>query len=103
MFEFYEEINLGKVTCFRLLKVQQRIFIASMALFHFTSNSWDFKNDMLFWLREQILPADRKEFGMDGIEYTDEKQFYISAKKGASVYLLKEPEDKTRAKKHYRR
>jgi hypothetical protein len=99
----FVKIILVKVIYFRLLKLQQRIFVASMAVFHFTCNSWEFKDDMMMWLREEIHPADKNEFGIDGIEYTDEKQFLIAAIKGASVYLLKEPEDKTQARRHCRR
>jgi hypothetical protein len=86
-----------------LLKLQRRIFIASIALFHFTSNSWEFKNDRMLWLREQILPSDKKQFCIDDVEYVDEKQFYMAATNAASIYLLKESEDKTQARKHYTR
>jgi hypothetical protein len=74
-----------------------------MALFPFTSNSWDFKHDMMLWLREQILPPDRNEFGVGNIEYTDIREFFFSAASRGSFYLLKEPEDRTQARIHYRR
>lgn len=102
-FEFCDEENSGKLTCFRLLKLQKRVFMASIALSHFTTRSWEFNNDKMFWLREQILPCDKKAFGLDDIEYTDDKEFYMASKKGATVYLLKECADETRARKHYTR
>jgi hypothetical protein len=74
-----------------------------MALFPFASNSWEFKHDTMLWLREQILPADKNEFNVNDIENTDEKEFFISATKGALIYLLKEPEDRTQAGRLYRR
>jgi hypothetical protein len=40
---------------------------------------------------------------MKGIEYTDEKVFFAFATKGALVYLLKEPEDRTQARRLYTR
>jgi hypothetical protein len=54
-------------------------------------------------LRDRILPPDRNEFGLGDIEYTDERKFFAAAAKGASFYLLKEPEDRTQARRHYRR
>ncbi|PNF40527.1 hypothetical protein B7P43_G08166 [Cryptotermes secundus] len=85
-----------------LLRIQKRIFLASMALFHFASNSWYLKNDMMLWLIDQVLPAD-KEFQMKEIHNVDVKEYFTSATKGALVYLLKEPEDRTQARRIYTR
>jgi hypothetical protein len=74
-----------------------------MALFYFVTNTWEFKNDRMFWLREQILPADENEFPMKNIENTDVKEFFTAATKGGLVHLLKESEDRTQARKFYRR
>jgi hypothetical protein len=97
------EVNSGNLFSFRMLRLQRRIFSATIALFHFTSKSWDFKNNKMLWLREQILPSDKKDFGIDGAENIDIKQYFTVATNAAAVYLLKESKDKTHARKHYTR
>lgn len=102
-FEFCDEVTGRKLTSFRLLKLQRRIFIASVALFYFATNTWQFKNDKMLWLRDRMHSSDKEEFGFDGVEEFDNKEFFMNATKAASVYLLKEPADKTHARKHYAR
>ncbi|XP_023727642.1 putative fatty acyl-CoA reductase CG5065 isoform X2 [Cryptotermes secundus] len=51
---------------------------------------------------DQVLAAD-KEFQLKGVEYADEKEVFASATKGALVYLLKEPEDRTQARRLHTR
>jgi hypothetical protein len=97
------EVNSGNLFSFRMLRLQRRIFSASIALFHFTSNSWEFKNNKMLWLREQILPSEKKEFGTYDFENTDLKQYFTVGTNAAALYLLKESKDRTHARKHYTR
>jgi hypothetical protein len=89
--------------CFRLLRIQRRIFSASIAFLHFTSNTWEFKNSNMLWLSEQILPSDKDDFGIDGFKNVDVKQYCKVFTNAAAVYLLKESENRTHARKHYTR
>jgi hypothetical protein len=57
----------------------------------------------MLWLSEQILPSDKKDFGIDSIENIDIKHYFTVGTCAAAVYLLKESKDKTHARKHYTR
>ncbi|PSN39593.1 Fatty acyl-CoA reductase 1 [Blattella germanica] len=73
-----------------LLRLHRRIFSAQMALHFFVKNTWLFRNENMFKLRDTIEGNDRIEFDIDGIEYSDDIEYFRTAMYGARTYLMKE-------------
>jgi hypothetical protein len=69
---------------------------------HFTSNSWDFKNNSLLTLKQNLHPSYREAFDMDISElgYSD---YLINSYVGFRRFLLKEaPYATPQTRRHYR-
>ena len=61
-----------------------------MALSYFTLNSWNFKNDKILWLQEQV-PEDDKAFSLLETKDFDVDLFIAHSLYGVYQYLLKVP------------
>lgn len=94
----------GNFYCCRLVKLHRKIYTASLNLAYFTTKMWEFKNNRMFWLSEQLHPNDYKDFSFDNIKDIDIKQFYRNAYYGARTYILKDsPERRPQARTNYKR
>jgi len=91
---------LGKICfCYRLAKIQRKIFIAFNALSYFTLNSWNFKNEKMISLQKQV-PEDDKPFLLDEIDDIDPLEFMTISIIGGYRYLLRTPTYNVKAKEH---
>lgn len=87
----------------RLLPLQQKIYVMTMALAYFTTKTWKFENSNFLGLIEKIPVSDRKEFDYD-FEDVDSKDFIINATIGSQKYLFNVDHERMPiAKKVYQR
>lgn len=87
-----------------LLNIQRKLYRAVKAVKYFSSQSWEFRNNNLQLLRQNLLPADTKEFNMDDFELIDFKQFFSDTLEVVRQVILKEPPRTTpEGWTHYRR
>uniref|UniRef100_A0A2H8TGL7 Fatty acyl-CoA reductase n=2 Tax=Melanaphis sacchari TaxID=742174 RepID=A0A2H8TGL7_9HEMI len=87
----------------RLLPLQQKIYVVTMALSYFTTKTWKFDNSNFLGLIDKIPDVDRKEFDYDfkDVDITD---FIRNAAIGSQKYLFNVDETKLPyAKKLYNR
>ncbi|CAI6356237.1 unnamed protein product [Macrosiphum euphorbiae] len=77
----------------RLLPLQQKIYVVSMALSYFTTKSWKFENSNFLGLIDKIPDADRKEFDYD-FKDIDITEFIKNATIGSQKYLFNVDESK---------
>lgn len=74
--------------CFRrLLHLQQKIYVITMALSYFTTKTWTFENSNFLALIDKITEEDRKEFNYD-FKDVDILQFFRNATIGSQKYLF---------------
>lgn len=71
----------------RLLPIQQKIYMVSLALSYFTTKSWRFENTNFLKLIDKIPDDDRKEFDYD-FKNIDAIQFLTNAAIGSQKYLF---------------
>ncbi|VVC29755.1 Male sterility, NAD-binding,NAD(P)-binding domain,Fatty acyl-CoA reductase, C-terminal [Cinara cedri] len=71
----------------RLLPIQQKIYVITMALSYFTTQSWKFENKNFLNLIDKISEADRKEFNYN-FENIEAMVFLKNAAVGAQKYLF---------------
>jgi hypothetical protein len=70
---------------------------------YFTSNSWDFKNNSLLTLRQNLHPSYREAFDKD-ISELSYRDYLINSYVGFRRFLLKEAAYATpQTRRHYRR
>lgn len=82
-----------------MVRVQQKISDGLRVLQYFTMRNWDFKNDRLIALRENLGAVDRVEFNMD-FENMEVDIYFRNCILGARQYCLKEdPASIPRARK----
>lgn len=73
--------------CRRLLKLQQQIYVITLALSYFTTKTWKFENSNFLALIEKIPDEDRKDFNYDFMDI-DVQKFFKNATIGSHKYLL---------------
>ncbi|XP_012288416.1 fatty acyl-CoA reductase 1 [Orussus abietinus] len=84
-----------------LLKIHRKVYIANSALEYFTKNQWQFKNDNLLKLLDDVSPADKSKFSYDYYSF-DICEYFTNCLLGAKKYLLKEDIGNLKeAKAHY--
>jgi len=71
----------------RLLRLQQKIYIMTMALTYFTTKMWTFENTNFLGLINKIPDTDRKEFNYD-FKDIDINEFIKNAILGSQKYLF---------------
>ncbi|XP_036318763.1 putative fatty acyl-CoA reductase CG5065 [Rhagoletis pomonella] len=74
-----------------LLKLQRRIYAATLALHFFVNTEWDFKNDNFYALNSFVPDSEEHIFGFLQFRDLDYEQFFRSGIRGARVFLLNEP------------
>ncbi|XP_053948997.1 putative fatty acyl-CoA reductase CG5065 [Anastrepha ludens] len=74
-----------------LLKLQRRIYAATLALHLFVTTEWDFRYDNFYALNSFVPESEVDQFGF--LQYTnvDYEQFFRMGIRGARVFLLNEP------------
>ena len=77
-------------SCYRLAKIQRKIFIAFNALSYFTLNTWNFKNEKMMSLQKQV-PEDDKPFHLNEFDDAGPLDFMVISIIGAYRYLLNIP------------
>ncbi|XP_022171256.1 fatty acyl-CoA reductase 1-like [Myzus persicae] len=77
----------------RLLPLQQKIYVITMALSYFTTKSWKFENSKFLGLIDKIPDVDRKEFDYD-FKDIDITEFIKNATIGSQKYLFNVDESK---------
>jgi len=50
---------------FRLLKLQRNIFLINIALSHFQLNTWQFRNEKMISILDNLNADNKKDFGFD--------------------------------------
>ncbi|XP_049317469.1 putative fatty acyl-CoA reductase CG5065 isoform X2 [Bactrocera dorsalis] len=74
-----------------LLKLQRRIYAATLALHYFVTTQWDFKNDNFYELNSFVPESEVDKFGFLQYKDLDYEQFFRTGIRGARVFLLNEP------------
>ncbi|CAG9771571.1 unnamed protein product [Ceutorhynchus assimilis] len=76
----------------RLFKTQRKIYIANMAVKHFSLNEWHFVNDEACKLLKKIPSKETKDFNFDIMpaDYQSLKEFYRQCSIFVKVNFLKE-------------
>ncbi|XP_011179937.1 putative fatty acyl-CoA reductase CG5065 [Zeugodacus cucurbitae] len=74
-----------------LLKLQRRIYAATLALHYFVTTEWDFKNDNFYELNSFVPESEVDKFGFLQYRDLDYEQFFRKGIRGARVFLLNEP------------
>lgn len=77
-----------------LLRLQQKIYVITLALSYFTTKTWVFDNVNFLGLNDKILEEDRKEFDYD-FKNVDVIQFITNATIGSQKYLFNVKLDRT--------
>ncbi|XP_011297731.1 putative fatty acyl-CoA reductase CG5065 [Fopius arisanus] len=72
-----------------LVRVQHKVSWGLELLQYYTLKEWDFKNDRMKELRDELLPADKNVFYMDTKAY-DWNEYMKTYVLGARRYILKE-------------
>lgn len=70
-----------------LLRLQQKIYVITLALSYFTTKAWVFENSNFLGLNDKILDIDRKDFDYD-FTNIDHVEFITNATIGAQKYLF---------------
>ncbi|XP_072751664.1 fatty acyl-CoA reductase 1-like [Anoplolepis gracilipes] len=89
----------------RLLRQQKKIFITSLHLAHFSLNEWNFRNQKLLSLSDEVPPSSQQDFGFAKDLHNYDKELYCRNNiKASKFYLLNENTDRQDAAKfHYKR
>ncbi|XP_012158352.1 putative fatty acyl-CoA reductase CG5065 [Ceratitis capitata] len=74
-----------------LLKLQRRIYAATLALHYFVTTQWDFRNDNFYELDSFVEKDEIGEFGFLQYRDLDYEEFFRMGIQGARVFLLNEP------------
>ncbi|KAK7862555.1 hypothetical protein R5R35_000005 [Gryllus longicercus] len=74
-----------------LIRLQRRIYSASMALTYFSLQKWDFMSDRFLGLEKRLRPEDREGFSYQ-LENIVPEIFFRDAVRGTRRYLMKEPD-----------
>ncbi|XP_049883831.1 putative fatty acyl-CoA reductase CG5065 [Pectinophora gossypiella] len=86
-----------------LVKVQRRIYIATMALAYYVTQQWTFVNKNFIQLRSSIKEEDKSDFYYE-VENVDKYEYFRNSCIGGRRYLLHEKdEDLPKAKAHFAR
>lgn len=86
-----------------LLRLQQKIYVVTLALSYFTTKTWIFENSNFLGLNDKIPDVDRKEFDYD-FKDLDAVEFIKNATIGSQKYLFNiEPDRLPIAKAVYKR
>nr|CAH7755242.1 unnamed protein product [Callosobruchus chinensis] len=87
-----------------VFKIQRKIFIANVVLFHFISHTWHFVNDRTMALEEAVEDdRDKEDFEFSTFLHMSRRQIYEyfrDSKVGTAKYLFKEKLDFARNRKN---
>lgn len=76
-----------------LLRLQQKIYVVTLALSYFTTKTWLFENTNFLGLNDKIPDVDRKEFDYD-FKNVDVVEFITNAAIGSQKYLFNVESDR---------
>ncbi|XP_050439097.1 putative fatty acyl-CoA reductase CG5065 [Adelges cooleyi] len=80
-------LNIFGIPHKQLLGLQKKIYIMTMALSYFTTQSWSFQNTKFLSLIDKIPEVDHEEFNYD-FKNIDQEQFFENALLGAQKYMF---------------
>ncbi|XP_032668843.1 fatty acyl-CoA reductase 1-like [Odontomachus brunneus] len=88
----------------RLLKLQRNIFITNRTYAYFTMKNWEFRNEKMSSLSDELSIDDQRDFGYTADLVYDKTTYVENNVIGSKIYLLNESMDRLDAAKlHYNR